>query len=747
MREIAAAGVGTVITSWWGRGSREDRRLPQVIEAARANGLAVAAHLEPYGGRTVASTEADIRQPPRARDHRLLRLGLGLLPDAEWAALNEQLDGVRHVREHEPPRQGRGRQVRRALHLRRPALRRRALPSAVPSGAPARPAVRTVGRPRLRRRRATGDTRVRPRRDGATYDSMWRGAVQARADLVTITSYNEWHEGTQIEPARGGRLRLRELRRRLGSPRARRRERLPRPDRDWVRALGRARVLDVVEIAAFGALGSDSRASPRHPSRCGLSRVAELGPGGRRCRSARGPRRPSRRQLLPRRRRLDPHVGALAPAADRRRPPPPAEPERQCRPRRPPGAFHRLPGAGGAVSGAPARVGRNRRAERARRPADAVRLVGRLPGRRGLEAVGSRRARAVRRRPADRVRRAQERDRHDGRGRARVDARAGSLAARPPPETDPGDRVGRRHDARARPAGAGRGASGRVRGPTSSMRTTSPAAASWRSRSSRRFATSLRRHRCGSASSATRRRRPTAAFRVSRSRLRARKPHRRTTSSSVSERSRGSGCLRRGSGSSTTSHPTPFRNPTCTAGSRNITSVSFARTARRSRRRPRCADSSPAGSRRGSTEASKRLRSRRTEPPCPRSGARQASCDSFATRRWRDPAPRPLGSPAAPAEAGRSSSPRSRLRCRAGARSCRRGFAAPRRRFASRSSGSIPRAVRWGRGGRRCGQGLAGAELRSSPGRRREPRSRGSSSVRTSCKAPSGSTTSPSRWR
>ena len=34
---------------------------------------------------------------------------------------------------------------------------------------------------------------------------MWRGAVKARADLVTITSYNEWHEGTQIEPARPGR--------------------------------------------------------------------------------------------------------------------------------------------------------------------------------------------------------------------------------------------------------------------------------------------------------------------------------------------------------------------------------------------------------------------------------------------------------------------------------------------------------------------------------------------------------------
>ena len=30
---------------------------------------------------------------------------------------------------------------------------------------------------------------------------MWRAAIAAHADVVTITSFNEWHEGTQIEPA------------------------------------------------------------------------------------------------------------------------------------------------------------------------------------------------------------------------------------------------------------------------------------------------------------------------------------------------------------------------------------------------------------------------------------------------------------------------------------------------------------------------------------------------------------------
>jgi glycoprotein endo-alpha-1,2-mannosidase len=50
-------------------------------------------------------------------------------------------------------------------------------------------------------RRATGDPTLKPRRNGTTYDSMWRDAIRAQADEVTITSFNEWQEGTQIEPA------------------------------------------------------------------------------------------------------------------------------------------------------------------------------------------------------------------------------------------------------------------------------------------------------------------------------------------------------------------------------------------------------------------------------------------------------------------------------------------------------------------------------------------------------------------
>ena len=206
MREIAATGVGTVITSWWGRGSFEDRRLPQVMEAARANGLAVAAHLEPYRGRTVASTEADIRELNALGISDFYVWASSSLPDAEWAALNERLRGVRvFANTNLPGKAAAGRfdgLYTYDVLLFSGTLFPRLCHQARRLGLLCAP---SVG-PGYDARRATGDPRVRSRRDGATYDSMWRGAIRARADLVTITSYNEWHEGTQIEPARAGRL-------------------------------------------------------------------------------------------------------------------------------------------------------------------------------------------------------------------------------------------------------------------------------------------------------------------------------------------------------------------------------------------------------------------------------------------------------------------------------------------------------------------------------------------------------------
>jgi hypothetical protein len=201
MAEIAGAGIDQIVVSWWGRGSTEDARLPAVLAAARQDGIAVAAHIEPYPGRSVSSVLADISY--------LRALGISSFfvyrpldfAAADWATANETLKGVQVFAQ--TPLVGFAATGRFAgvytydvlvwggdkfsrICAEAHAVHLLCLPS--------------VG-PGYDAQRATGDSRVKPRRNGATYDAMWRAAIAAGADQVTITSFNEWHEGTQIEPA------------------------------------------------------------------------------------------------------------------------------------------------------------------------------------------------------------------------------------------------------------------------------------------------------------------------------------------------------------------------------------------------------------------------------------------------------------------------------------------------------------------------------------------------------------------
>jgi len=202
MREIAAAGIQEVVSSWWGSGSREDLRLPLVIAAARSAGVAVAAHLEPYPGRDVLSVQSDLEHLQALGIRRVFVYHPFDISNDDWAALRASIRGVQLFAEtgfagraaaahfdgiytYDVLSWGGGDfdRICKAAHK----LRLLCLPS--------------VG-PGFEALRATGDKHVKPRRDGRTYDSMWKGAIHADPDGVTITSYNEWHEGTQIEPAR-----------------------------------------------------------------------------------------------------------------------------------------------------------------------------------------------------------------------------------------------------------------------------------------------------------------------------------------------------------------------------------------------------------------------------------------------------------------------------------------------------------------------------------------------------------------
>ncbi len=201
MAEIAAAGVGEVVVSWWGQGSVEDGRLPLVAAAARARGLAVAVHLEPYAGRTVESTRADIAYLERLGIQTFYVYRPEDVPAEAWAPMLGRLSGVTVFAQTGlvgyALKGGFAGLYTYDLVTFGASSFARICAEARASGILCAP---SVG-PGYDARRGSGDPRVKPRNRGGTYDSMWRAAIAARADRVTITSYNEWHEGTQIEPA------------------------------------------------------------------------------------------------------------------------------------------------------------------------------------------------------------------------------------------------------------------------------------------------------------------------------------------------------------------------------------------------------------------------------------------------------------------------------------------------------------------------------------------------------------------
>jgi glycoprotein endo-alpha-1,2-mannosidase len=202
MAEIAAAGVDEVVISWWGRGSQEDQRLPLVLATARRHRLQTAIHLEPYPDRSPDTIAQDLPYlaslgirdvyvyHPRdfaAADWETVRasapVSMRLFAGTELVgfAAAGRFDGfyTYDFVDYGGAKFARLCAQAHAVHL-----------LCGPSVGPGYDGVR-AGEASL----------VSPRHNGATYDNLWTAALAAHPDIVTITSFNEWGEGTQIEPA------------------------------------------------------------------------------------------------------------------------------------------------------------------------------------------------------------------------------------------------------------------------------------------------------------------------------------------------------------------------------------------------------------------------------------------------------------------------------------------------------------------------------------------------------------------
>lgn len=226
--QAKAAGITALIVSWWGIGSFEDQALPAILQAAGRAGLHVTVYLEQQkdgaagAARDIAYLTRSYGTHPawlqvRARPVLFLYLqALRDLPAADWrkaagraflvgdvsprettqfATWAPFMDGI-HVYVLAPYVKGMTPEQMTAWADRTyPAWRRlvgdrlfcaTVIPGFDDTLVPGRPAPRpTVDR-----------------HDGATYRALWDAAIRHDADWVLITSFNEWHEGSEIEPSR-----------------------------------------------------------------------------------------------------------------------------------------------------------------------------------------------------------------------------------------------------------------------------------------------------------------------------------------------------------------------------------------------------------------------------------------------------------------------------------------------------------------------------------------------------------------
>lgn len=234
LEQCAAAGVGVLVASWWGPDSFEDKNLSLLLDAAAAFDIGIAIHLEPFPGRGAASSREALvylldRYGAHPAFHRSSRhqnrpvvyiYDSYLTPAEEWSRLL-QPDGDLSVRNTPYDVVAIGLWVKKdegqffldggfdgfytyfasdgftygSTSENWPELSEWACRHGLTF-------IPCVGPGYI-------DTRIRPwnsattrsREDGNYFDRMFQRALDVRPGIIGITSFNEWHEGTQIEPA------------------------------------------------------------------------------------------------------------------------------------------------------------------------------------------------------------------------------------------------------------------------------------------------------------------------------------------------------------------------------------------------------------------------------------------------------------------------------------------------------------------------------------------------------------------
>jgi glycoprotein endo-alpha-1,2-mannosidase len=231
---LREAGVGLIISSWWGRYDPTDRALPLMLDIADQYGIKVTFHIENYSGRNVNRLVQDIHYlystygdhpafywtretslySPGDQTKGLFFLWASSAPDGDSPSVSpdywkEALDtmhgenpGAIVITDQNDPSWVTESHFDGAYNYGvldadqvgyRWAL-------GLPGGAWYVPGIN----PGFSANRIGYESWVdTPRREGETYRDRWERMFEVGIEpaMVVITTFNEWHEGTQIEPA------------------------------------------------------------------------------------------------------------------------------------------------------------------------------------------------------------------------------------------------------------------------------------------------------------------------------------------------------------------------------------------------------------------------------------------------------------------------------------------------------------------------------------------------------------------
>jgi glycoprotein endo-alpha-1,2-mannosidase len=232
---MAAAKIGSVCVTWWGENTGDengedgmtDLILPRLLDAAAKFGMKISFHIEPYRGRNAASVRANLQYIyDKHADHPAFSpvffvYDSYLTPPEEWATLLSPTHptSIRHDTQlHSAVVLGLVVEHRHLDDLARASFdgvytyfaSNTFVYGSTPRNWPS--IAEFTQRHHMKFVPCVGPgyddevirpwnaVNTKPRRQGQYYDEMWEAALRTQPAMVGVTSWNEHHEGTSIEP-------------------------------------------------------------------------------------------------------------------------------------------------------------------------------------------------------------------------------------------------------------------------------------------------------------------------------------------------------------------------------------------------------------------------------------------------------------------------------------------------------------------------------------------------------------------